>query len=110
MIWLLTFPFWAPLLMLVLYAIGIQYERGGLWSVCAVVALMGYVFDVLMQYTLAQVYFWEIAPQGEATISQRLARLIERKDWRWDIARRLASILNRMAPSGVHIKTTGAGQ
>jgi hypothetical protein len=104
MTWILTFPLWAPLLMLVLYAIGIQYERGGLWSVCMFIAAIGYVFDVFLQYTLAQVYFWEIAPQGEATISARLARLIERKDWRGDVARRLASTLNRLAPSGNHIK------
>lgn len=100
---LLVFPLWGPALMLLLYFIYIQHERGGLWKACELVAVIGYPYDVLLQYTLFQVYFWEIAPLGETTISMRLARLVSRRDWRGIWARRLAWLLNKLSPKGVHV-------
>jgi hypothetical protein len=100
---LLTFPLWGPLLMLALYAIWVQHERGGIFEVLQLVAFVGYPWDWLLQYTLAQVYFWEIAPRGESTISMRLGRLVSRTDWRGIWSRRLAWLLNWMSPKGVHV-------
>lgn len=85
LILLISWPLWAPMSMLIWYAIGIQYERGGLWR-------------VLLPYTLFQLYFWEIAPKGEFTISMRLGRLIEDPGWRGAVSRWLAVILNWLAP------------
>lgn len=102
-IWFLTWPLWAPVSMLVWYAVGIQYERGGAWKAMAPVTFLGFLYDVLLQYTLFQIYFWEVAPRHEFTISMRLGRLLARTDWRGRLARWLADILNRLAPSGRHI-------
>lgn len=100
---LLTWPLWGPVLMLLLYFVYIQHERGGLWRVCEAVAIIGYPYDALLQYTLFQFYFWEIAPRGESTISMRLGRIVTRSDWRGIWARRLAWLLNWMSPKGVHV-------
>lgn len=98
LILLLTWPLWAPLSMLVWYAIGIQYERGGVWRVLLPFTFLGFLYDVLLQYTLFQLYFWEIAPKGEFTISMRLGRLLEDPGWRGAVSRWLAVILNWLAP------------
>lgn len=102
-IWIATWPLWAPFSMLIWYAIGIQYERGGLWRMLLPFTFLGFLYDVLLQYTLFQVYFWEIAPRGEFTISMRLGRLVSRSDWRGIWSRKLAWLLNWMSPKGVHV-------
>lgn len=103
MIWLYTFPLWSAPVMLIWYAIGVQVERGGLWKLLAPFTFAGFLFDVLCQYTSAQLWFWEIAPLKELTISTRIGRLMESKTWGGAVARFLAPILNRIAPSGKHI-------
>lgn len=102
-IWFRTWPLWAPLSMLVWYAVGIQYQRGGAYRLLAPVTFGGFLYDVLLQYTLFQLYFWEVAPRGEFTISMRLGRLQTRTDWRGALARWLVRILNSLAPGGRHI-------
>lgn len=102
-IWVMTWPLWAPVSMLLWYAVGIQYERGGAWQLLAPFTFLGFLYDVLLQHTLFQLYFWEIAPRGEFTISMRLGRLLQRNDWRGKLARWLAHMLNVLAPSGRHI-------
>lgn len=99
----LTFPLWGPALLLVLYATWVQHERGGVWEVFQLVAMVGYPWDWLMQYTLASLYFWEFPEKGEATVSMRLVRLVQRSDWRGVWARRLAWLLNKLSPKGVHV-------
>lgn len=100
---LLTFPVWSAPVMLVWYAIGIQVERGGVWKVLTPFTFAGFLFDVVLQYTSAQLWFWEIAPKGEFTISMRIGRLMESKTWGGEVARWMAPILNRLAPGGKHI-------
>jgi len=100
---LLTWPLWAPLHMLAWYAVGIQYERGGAWRVLLPVTATGFLYDVLLQYTLFQLYFWEVAPRREFTISMRLGRHLTTPGWRGALAWWLARILDRLAPSGKHI-------
>lgn len=100
---LLTYPLWGPLVMLVLYAVWVQSERGGIFKLLEVVAIVGYPWDWLLQHTLAPFYFWERTRKGESTVSMRLARLVNDTGWRGVWARRLAWLLNAMAPSGRHI-------
>lgn len=100
---LLTYPVWGPLLMLVLYALWVQSERGSIFKVFELVAFVGYPWDWLLQQTLAPIYFWEPTRKGESTVSMRLARLVHDTGWRGIWARRLSRLLNWMAPGGVHI-------
>lgn len=101
---LLTFPIWSAPLMLIWYAIGVQVERDGLWKLLAPVTFGGFLFDVFLQYTVANLWFWEINPKSEYTISLRIARLMTDRGWRGVVARWLARLLNRLAPSGRHIE------
>lgn len=103
----LTFPLWSIPVMLIWYAIGIQAERTSLpilvKLVLDVVAYTGLLFDIFLQYTVANLWFLELAPIEEYTISDRIRRLIENTGWRGVIARHMACILNRLAPNGKHI-------
>ena len=115
MIYLLTSPVWLPLLMLVLYAVGIQYQRESLpqWlrDVCSGVAVFGLVLDVLLNWTLFSLYLWELPrwgkgqPKPEYTFSDRLERLWSDATWRGKVARPIALLLNWIAPrKHPHIK------
>lgn len=118
---LLTFPVWSAPLMLVWYAIGIQVERGGIFKILTPFTFAGFLFDILLQYTVANLWFWEIGPtrrvpirllgfefhipvQKDFTISMRIGRLMESKTWGGAVSRWLAPVLNRLAPSGRHIE------
>lgn len=96
-IWILTWPLWAPVSMYLLYVIWAQHYRGGLWTLCEYVGVIGYPYDVLLQHTLFQLYFWEIAPPGEATISMRVFRLKTAPGWRGSLARFLARLMNSVS-------------
>lgn len=85
------------------YAIGIQYERGGLWNVCRIVYAAGWFVDVLANYTELALLTWDLPRWGEWTFSQRLPRLIRQKGWRSTLAVHIAQLLDRLAPSGRHI-------
>ena len=110
MIYLLTSPLWLPLLMLVLYAIGIQYQRESLpqWlrDVCLGVASLALVLDVLLNWTLFSLYLWELPRwkdgeiKPEYTFSDRLERLVLTNGWRGAVARPIALMLNWIAPPG----------
>jgi len=102
MIYLYTFPLWSPILMLVWFTIGIQHERESLpdvlRAILSFITFFGLLFDIFMQYTVANLYFWEINPVHEFTISMRIGRLMSDPGWRGNIARRLAWLLNAIAP------------
>lgn len=104
-----------PASMLLLYTIGIQYQREGWWTwvrgVCKVVAGFALLLDFLLNWTLFSVYLWELplsAPKvakTEWTLSDRLERLVLESGWRAAIGRPLARLLNWIAPPGhIHIK------
>jgi hypothetical protein len=112
MIWLITSLLWLPLALLVLYFIGIQYERAGMgqgwgWNVCWLVAAPALVLDAILAHTLFALYLWDYPQRGEWTFSHVLARLIERNDWRGEVARYLKRVLDAVAPSGIHVKPRG---
>lgn len=91
-------------ILLPLYFLGIQYERGGLWRIMAVFAVVGLVIDVILNYTELALLTLDFPRKGEYTFSTRLQRLQYNTDWRGDIARPIASLLDALAPSGQHIK------
>jgi hypothetical protein len=101
-IWLAA-PLWLPLLLLNLYAIGIQVERGGWWRLLYPVALIGLVLDVLLAHSLLAVVLWDWPRRAEWTFSQQLKRLVVSVGWRAAIARYVARVLNALAPSGQHV-------
>lgn len=110
----LTAPLWLPLLLLVLYSIGIQYNRKGLpeplVSICEMVAGIALVLDFILNWTLFSFYFWELPhlqigdQKTEWTFSDRLERLIFATTPRRTIARSIAWLLNVIDPNHNHIK------
>lgn len=92
------------LLLIMLYPIAVQYERGGWWRVVAPITVLALVIDVAANHTELSLAVWEWPRAGEWTFSTRLERLIREQGWRGDVARPVARILNFIAPSGRHIK------
>jgi hypothetical protein len=90
-------------LLLPLYFAAIQYERGGLWRVCAVFGIVGLVLDVILNYTELAVFTLDFPKWGEWTFSKRLARLKKNTDWRKGFAIYVSGCLDAIAPSGKHI-------
>lgn len=93
-----------PVVLLALYAIAIQTERGGVWRVLMPVLWVGMVLDVALNFTHFAVIFWDWPRWGEWTLSKRLTRLNRRTDWRGTIAREITNLLDWLAPSGRHVK------
>lgn len=109
MIYLYTFPLWAPLLLLVLYALWVQSERGGVFKALNLVGIVGLPWDWFMQHTLFNLFFWEVAPAHEPTVTMRLQRLVYGNDWRSIWAIRLSRLLNWIAPKkSPHVIIPGA--
>lgn len=94
-------------LLWVLYAIGIQYQRGGWWRVCLVAAVPAMVLNVLANYSSLALITWDWPQRKEYTFSVRLQRLVLAPGWRgvlaWAIARYL---LDPFDPDGYHIKSS----
>ena len=93
-----------PVLLALLFPIAIQINRGGWWRVVAPVTLLALLIDVLANYTTLALLLWDFPRVGEYTFSDRLVRLTRRPDWRGDIARDIATILNRIDPLHNHIQ------
>lgn len=92
------------LLLALLYPIAIQYERGGWWLAVAPITILALVVDVLVNYTELALLTWDWPRRGEWTFSTRLGRLVRYDDWRGDVARVVAFWLDRLAPSGRHVR------
>jgi hypothetical protein len=90
-------------LLWVLYPIAIQIERGGWWRLLTPVALLALAVDVLANWTELSLLLWQWPGRGVWTFSQRLSILIYVTGWRGDLARKIAPVLNAIAPSGRHI-------
>lgn len=89
------------LLMLVIYVIFIQHERGGLWKTCKLIGVPGYVLDVLLNYTHVSLV-WGLPRHGQHTISQRVNGMKFGTDQPAKDAKLVSMILDRLAPSGKH--------
>jgi hypothetical protein len=92
-----------PLLLLGLYAIGIQYERGGPWRILALVAAVALALDVAMNFSYFALVYWDWPNSGEWTFSKRLPRLNRMPGWRGRFSIAITRWLNRLAPSGQHV-------
>lgn len=92
-------------LLWVLFVVGIQYQRGGVWRVCLVAALPALVLNVLLNYSLLALISWDWPRKGEYTFSKRLERLVLAPGWRGLAAWAIATyLLDPVDPDGVHIK------
>ena len=99
-----------PMALFFAYAIGIQYQRESLplvvRGVCAIVAAVGLVIDVLANWTVLSVYLWEVPlvpsqwSRIEWTFSTRLERLVLESGWRSRTALPISRLLNWVAPPG----------
>lgn len=92
------------LVMWLLYIVGIQYRRGGVWRVVLPVTIAALLLDVALNYTLFALLTLDFPQPGEYTFSQRLGRLVCGADWRSALARWVAKyMLDWADPSGQHI-------
>ncbi|MES2909842.1 MAG: hypothetical protein V4718_00550 [Pseudomonadota bacterium] len=99
----------APLLLLLLYAAGIQYQAGGICKALLPVVLVAWLLDVLLNWTVFVIYTsdcpsWQ---RREFTLSQRLARLIAAGGVVGSLCWLLACTLNALCPGGVHVSLEG---
>jgi len=92
-------------LLALLFPVAIQYERGGWYRLLLPITLLALVVDVAANWTELSLVFWELPKPGEYTFSSRLERLVLSATWRGAVARRVATVLNLIAPSHRHIKT-----
>lgn len=93
-----------PLVLLLLYVSGIQYEAGGICMALIPIVLVGWVLDWLYNWTVFSIVTRDVPSRAEFTISQRLARLILRGGYTGAACLLLACILNALCIGGNHIK------
>lgn len=100
----------------VLYALWIQYERAAIWRIDPgwrrhwwwghygwhFFGIVGFIPDVLANYTTLALIFWRW-PGRAFTFSKHLWPLSQDTGWRGRLARPVAAVLDRLAPSGNHI-------
>jgi len=89
------------LLLILLYPVAVQYERGGFWRLLFPVTFLALIIDVIANWTELSVAFWELPRMGEWTFSTRLERLVHGMGWRSDIARFVARQLNAIYPGHI---------
>lgn len=90
--------------LLPLYAVGIQYERKGLWYVVLPFTLAALVLDVLLNYTELALLTWDRPLYGEWTFSTRLRRLRNATGRRGEIAQYAVRVLDAISPTGRHVR------
>ena len=88
-------------LLLILFPVAVQYERGGLWWLIAPVTFVALVIDVLANYTELALLTWDFPRRGEYTFSNRLRRLQYNNDWRGVLARPVVRFLNWIMPGHI---------
>jgi hypothetical protein len=72
----------APVLMLALYIIGIQYFRGGLWKLVALFTISAFLLDVLLNFTLFALLLWRW-PTSYFSLSDAILAFMKTSTWRW---------------------------
>lgn len=92
------------LVLLPLYSLWVQHERGGLWRHLKWVAIVAGPVDVVLNYTELALLTWDWPRKEEYTFSKRLSRLSRLTGYRGAFGRLGKLILDRIAPSGLHIK------
>ena len=95
---------YAIVVMWILYAVGIQYLRGGVWRAVLPITLVAAVLDVLLNYTLFAIMTLDFPRRGEWTFTQRLGRLVTYANWQGKAARWTAKyLLDWVDPRGQHV-------
>lgn len=102
-----------PILMFVLYVIGIQYQRLTWWgwvrAICGFFALIALLLDFILNWSLLSLYYWQWPERGteryktEWTFSDRLNRLCLTTGWRGSVALPISKVLNIFAYKHDHI-------
>lgn len=103
----------APLLLTALYYPAIQYERGGIWYIVVpFFTVPALLIDILFNVVWATLIYRdmpfkksEFLGRIEITFSDRLERFIFLPGKLGAISRFIACWLNRLAPSGKHIRS-----
>ena len=93
-----------PTILLALYAVFIQHERAGWWDFCWLVCVIFYPFNMLVAHTVFPLLMWRKPRKGEIFVSRQIAGMLLDTGWRGNIARRIAYLLNILAPSGDHFQ------
>ena len=93
----------AALALLVLYAVGVQYERGGPWRVLFPLAMLVLLASWLINQTVGRVIYGKPATWRE-TFTKHTARTLAQPGWRGRIARLVAAVLNFFAHDERHVK------
>ncbi len=75
------------LLLLILYPLAVQVERGGWWLLILPFTLVVVFIDFLANFTELSIALWEFPKKNEWTFSTRLLRLKHNTDWRGPLAR-----------------------
>ena len=95
---------YAIVVMWILYVVGIQYLRGGLWRLLLPITAVAALLDVLLNYTLFAVMTWDFPRKNEWTFTQRLGRLVTYFNWQGKAARLTAKyLLDWVDPRGQHV-------
>jgi len=90
------------IVLLLLYPVAIQYQRGGAWRLLYPVTALALALDIWANYTELTIIMWDAPRPLEYTFSERLERLIFDYGWRGNVARITAAYLNFFMPH--HIK------
>lgn len=90
-----------------LYWAWIKHEKGGWWKLCHVFGVLGFGPDVLANHTSLALIFYRWPKPDAWTFSQQLEHLCKEGGARGVVANMVADVLDRVAPSGKHIKRQG---
>lgn len=94
MTYLLWSLIWLPLILLAIYPLAIQFERGNKWRLLFWLYYPAGILDVLLNFTILALYTWDFPARGEWTFSTRLKRLQYYPGWRGAVARVIRDYLN----------------
>jgi hypothetical protein len=92
------------IILLFLYPIAVQFNRGGWFLLLAPITVFTLALDVLANYTELALLTWDFPRTGEYTFSTRLERLGKNTDWRGSVARGVISYLNLFSLNHVVLK------
>lgn len=92
-------------ILLPLYFIGIQYERGGVWKLLLPITFIALVLDVILNYTEWVLIFQEFPHKTDWTVSKRLKRMNNNQNagWKREFSLYVSKVLDVIAPFGKHI-------
>lgn len=97
-------------LVLFLYPIAIQYERGGIWRVLLPLYIITALLDVVANYTEISLLLLEWPKPKQYTVSKRISYLIPCLGWKGSIAYMVARYLNYFSANHIpeisNVRTT----